>query len=161
MFEVGEVVVYKKDVCRIKEIKEKDDVKYYVLTPIDDNSLTITVSLDNIALRSVITREEAEQIILAIPSIDIIESNDKMIESEYKKLLYSGQHLDLIKVIKTTYLRNDLRRKNGKKIADKDRDYFEKAEKYFYNEMAVALGMSYLECREYIIKKVSEIDNNG
>lgn len=158
MFKVGDFIVYKKDVCKVCGIKEKDDDKYYVLNPIDDNSLTITVDFNNKYLRNIISRQEAEEIILSIPSIDIIDVNDKMIESEYKKLLYSGTHYDLIKVIKTTYIRNDLRRKTGKKIGDKDKDYFEKAEKYLYNELSLALGMSFLECKEYIINKVSEID---
>lgn len=158
MFKIGEAVVYKKDVCRIKEIKEKDNNEYYVLNPIDDDSLTITVSVDNDSLRNIISKEEAEKIILSIPNIDIIETNDKLIETEYKKLLYSGSHYDLIKVIKTTYTRNDLRKKSGKKIGDKDRDYFYKAEKYLYNELSLSLGMSFEECKNYIINKVSEID---
>lgn len=159
MFNVGDYVVYRKDVCKIKEIKEKDNKKYYVLYPVDDDSLTITVSYDNKFLRNIISKEEAEDIILSIPSIDVIDSNDKLIESEYKKLLYSGNHKDLIKVIKTTYSRNDLRKKSGKKIGDKDREYFEKSEKYLYNELSLALGMSFDECKNYIVNKVSEIDN--
>ena len=158
MFKVGDYVVYKKDVCKIIRMKEKDAAKFYVLNPIDDDSLTITVDCNNEYLRNIISHQEAEEIILSIPNIDIIDVNDKMIESEYKKLLYSGSHYDLIKVIKTTYTRNDLRLKSGKKTVDKDKDYFEKAEKYLYNELSLALGMSFLECKEYIINKVSEID---
>ena len=158
MFKVGSFIVYKKDVCKIKEIKEKDNVVYYVLNPIDDDSLTITVCSDNNFLRDIISREEAEKIILSIPSIEVIDINDKMIEAEYKKLLYSGSHCDLIKIIKTTYTRNDLRLKSGKKIGDKDKDYFEKSERYLYNELSLALGMSYDECKKYIVDKVAEID---
>lgn len=160
MFKIGDFVVYKKDVCKIKDEKEKDGIKHFVLNPIDDGSLTITVSFDNELLRNIISKEEAEELILSIPNIGIIESNDKLIESEYKKLLYSGSHEDLIKVIKTTYTRNDTRKKLGKKIGDKDRDYFEKSERYLYNELSLALNMEFDECKDYIIKKVSEIDNN-
>ena len=53
MFKVGSFIVYKKDVCKIKEIKEKDNVVYYVLNPIDDDSLTITVCSDNNFLRDI------------------------------------------------------------------------------------------------------------
>ena len=157
MFELGQFVVYKKDVCKIKDIKEKNDVSYYVLVPIDDDSLTITVTMNNDFLRKVISKEEAEEIIKNIPNVEIIESNNKLIESEYKKLLQNGNHYDLIKIIKTTYTRNDSRRQAGKKIGDKDKDYFEKSERYLYNELSLALGMSFLECKEYIINKVMEL----
>ena len=157
MYKLGEIIVYRKDVCKIKDIKEKDDVFYYVLVPIDDDSLTITVTVDNSFLRKIISCVDAEEIIKNIPNVEVIESNDKMIESEYRKLLLSGTHYDLIKIIKTTYERNDLRVQAGKKIGDRDKEYFEKAEKYLYNELSLALGMSFLECRDYIIKKVGEL----
>ena len=43
MFKIGDIIVYKKDVCKIKEIKEKfiNDLDYYVLEPIDYDSLKI------------------------------------------------------------------------------------------------------------------------
>lgn len=157
MFKVDDYVVYKKDVCKIKDIKEKNSISYYVLVPIDDDSLSITVTMDNEFLRKIISKEQALEIINNIPNVEIIESNDKLIESEYKKLLHSGSHEDLIKIIKTTYTRNDLRKKLGKKIGDKDKDYFEKSERYLYNELSLSLGMSFIECKEYIINKVTEL----
>lgn len=157
MFRVEDFVVYKKDVCKIKDIREKNGTSYYVLVPIDDTSLTITVTMDNEFLRGIVSCEEAMKIIEDIPNVDIIESQDRLIEAEYKKLLHSGSHYDLIKIIKTTYLRNDLRHQAGKKLGDKDKDYFEKAERYLYNELSLSLRMSFFECREYIINKVTEL----
>lgn len=40
MFKVGEIIVYKKEVCKIKEIKEKSiqNKDYYIMNPIEDET---------------------------------------------------------------------------------------------------------------------------
>ena len=65
---------------------------------------------------------------------------------------------DLIKIIKTTYLRNKERIDNNKKIGGTDDEYFKQAEKYLYNEFSVALNMSYDDTKKYVIDKVKEIN---
>jgi CarD family transcriptional regulator len=151
MFNVGSFIVYKKSVCKIKEIKNN---KSYILIPIDDNSLKIEVPIDNSFLRSLITKEEINKIINEIPSIPIIEENDKLIESAYKEHLKRGSYRDLISIIKTTYLRNKRRIDEKKKLSEKDTNYFNLAEKYLYNELSVAMNMSFDEVKEYIISKM-------
>lgn len=70
--------------------------------------------------------------------------------------MQSGTHEDLIKIIKTTYLRNKERTENNKKIREIDDSYFKKAEKYLYNEFSIVLNKSFEETKEYIINKVLE-----
>ena len=82
---------------------------------------------------------------------------DKMLENEYKRLLHEGGYDGLIKIIKTTYLRNNDRINSKKKISEKDETYFNLAEKYLYNEFAVSLGISPEEAKEYVINKVNEL----
>jgi len=45
MYKLGDLIIYKKDVCEVSEIKEKylHDIDYYVLTPIADKSLKIQI----------------------------------------------------------------------------------------------------------------------
>lgn len=164
MFQVGDYAVYKNDVCIVKEIKENHYAgrDYYVLTPIDDTSLTIDVPVENKMglLRTIMPKEEAEALIEKIPSIQPIECNDRLIENEYKKLMYSGSKEDLIRIIKTTYLRNAERVQLGKKIGEKDDAYFKKAEKTIYNELSISLGMDLEETKQYIIDTVTSIKNN-
>lgn len=90
MFNIGDFVVYKKDVCRVIDYKEKHikDMDYYELVPILDNSLKIVVPVDSGYLRNVISKEEAESIIDMISSIEVIDVTDKLIENEYKRLLH-------------------------------------------------------------------------
>lgn len=156
MFKKGEYLVYKREVCQVEEIKEKyrNNVDYYLLIPIDDKSLKIQIPVESPLIRNLLTKEEIIKIINEIPDIGIIECNDKIIENEYKKLLYSESHQDLIKIIKTTYLRNKQRIDNNKKIGEKDKYYFDKAEKLLYNEFSFGLNMSVEEVREYIKQNI-------
>ena len=164
MFNIGDYVVYKRDVCKIKEIKKNgfNNKDYYVLIPIDDNTLIIDVPMDNKSglLRPIIEKNEVENIINSIVNIPIIKVDNKLIENEYKQLLNSGKHEDLIKVIKTTYLRNKERTDMSKKIGDKDDLYFKRAEQLLYNEFSIALNMNYDDTKKYVIDAVSAIENN-
>ena len=150
MFKVGEYVIYRRDLCQIKKVEEK----YYTLNPVMDETLSIKVLIENKSnyLRPPITKTEAFNLIQKIPSIQPLQANEKMLENEYKNLLRTNLHEDLIKIIKTTYLRNENRRNSGKKLSDKDLIYFNMAEKYLYTELAYALGKTDEECKKYIIE---------
>ena len=118
MFKVGEIVVYKKEVCKIKEIKEKyiQNKDYYIMNPIKDETLLINAPIDNEKnLREVITKEEAKKVIANISNIEPLDINNKNIEFEYKQLLNEDSLENLIKIIKTSYLRNKERIDNNKK----------------------------------------------
>lgn len=156
MYKVGDFVVYKRDVCEIVEIKESyfKGLDYFVLLPLNDKTLKIQVPTNNKLLRDVISKEKVIEIINNIPSIELIKTDNKLIENEYKRLLNSDKYEDLIKIIKTTYLRNKEREDSKKKISDKDKFYFEKAERLLYSEFSIALNITYDETKEYVINKV-------
>lgn len=161
MFEIEEYVVCKKDVCKIIGIKKNHILgkDYYILAPIDDESLKIELPTENRLgfIRKIISKSDAIKIINSVKNIEVMDNiNDKMLENEYKKMLNTGDHEDLIKIIKTTYLRNDKRIRENKKISEKDYTYFKKAEKLLYNELSVALSMTYDETKEYIIKTLEK-----
>lgn len=160
MYKKDQYVVYKHDVCKIKNIKENKGNTYYVMTPIDDDSLIIDIPIDNKngLLRDIISKENAINLIKKIPKIEPIENiNEKKVEEYYKEMLKNNDYESLIKIIKTTYLRNEYRLKNKKKINEKDNTYFELAEKYLHNELAISLNMSLEEVKNYIFNIVSKI----
>lgn len=49
MYKIGEYIVYNKEVCLIKDIKNKyiNDIDYYVLRPLDDKSLNIKIPVNS------------------------------------------------------------------------------------------------------------------
>lgn len=156
MYKVGDFVVYKRDVCKVLEIKKAyfKDLDYFILLPLNDKTLKIQVPTNNKFLRDIISKEKVEEIINNIPNIVLIETDNKLIENEYKRLLNSDKYEDLIKIIKTTYLRNKEREDSKKKISDKDKFYFEKAEKILYSEFSIALNMTFDETKKYVTDKV-------
>lgn len=160
MYKIDDLLIYKKDVCKVEEIKEKylRDTDYYVLSPLTDPSLKIQVPTNSSAIRSLITKEKVDAIIHSIPNIEIIKSEAKTLENDYKLLMQSGTHEDLIKIIKTTYLRNKERLDNNKKTTDKDTYYFNQAELYLYSEFSVVLNLTYEETKQYIIDKLSDLN---
>lgn len=161
MYKKGEYVVYRHDVCIIKDIKKNklNDMTYYVMNPIDDESLIIDFPIEDKmgVLRDIISTGEAKKLIARISKINpISDINEKNLETKYKEMLNSGNYEDLIKIIKTTYLRNESRMNNKKKISEKDSNYFQLAEKYLYNELAISLNMTTDEVKKYIVKVVNE-----
>jgi len=162
MYSIGDYVVYNNNVCKIFEIKEKHyfGKDYYLMHPIDDDSLNIEVPIDNKLIKSPISKEQALELIDKIPNIGVLEDNTKMIENTYKQLMKSSNLEDLVKIIKTTYLRNDYRIKNNKRISEKDMTYFYNAEKRLYNELSISLGLTFKETKEYIINKLNNVDIN-
>lgn len=158
MFKINDYIIYNKDVCKIKEIKEKfyKNMDYYVLISISDPSLKIQIPINSNKIRELISLDEINNIIKKIPTIEIIKDNDRLIENTYKTLMQSGTHEELIKIIKTTYLRNQKRTESNKKISEIDDSYFKKAEKYLYNEFSIVLNKTIDETKEYIINKVLE-----
>ena len=162
MYKIGDYVIYLKDVCKIADIKKHylNDTDYYILVPINDNSLKLNIPVTNTSIRGLLKKDEVNAIIDNIINVKVLETDEKNIEAEYKKLLQSGNHEDLIKLIKTTYLRNKERIDKKRKISDTDRNYFEMAEKYLYTEFSVVLDMSFDETKEYIINKMTEVQAN-
>jgi CarD family transcriptional regulator len=164
VFKVGEYLVYRRDVCKLVEIKHNyfNNYDYYVLIPLLDDSLKIEVPISNKSenLRPLITKEKVNEIIKEIPNVEILNCDDnRLIENEYKMLINSGKLIDLVKIIKTTYLRNKEKIDKKKKTNDKDNNYLCLAEKYLYQEFSIVLDMSYDDTKKYVIDEVNKLCN--
>ena len=155
MYNVNDYLVYKNDVCKVKEIKKAyiKDIDYYFLCPKEDESLIIKVPVSNKEIRNIISKEEALNLIDKIKNIPELDINDKNLENQYKDLMNNHNLEDIIKVIKTTYLRNKKREDEGKKIGEKDNLYFVKAENRLYDELSISLNMTSKEVKNFIIQK--------
>ena len=145
-------IVYRKETCKIIE---KED-GYYTLVPVNDTSIKYKVPVDSNFLKKVITKEEIDRLLLEIPEINTIDLGEKQIEQEYKELMKSGTHEDLVKIIKTSYLRNQIRILNNKRISEIDDEYFRRAEKYLYEEIGIVLNLSFEDTKKYIINKLKK-----
>ncbi len=160
MFEVNDTVIYgNHGVCRITEIgtlslsmadKQK---QYYTLRPVYQPSAVIYAPVENpkTLMRPVISKEEAEQLIKEVPDIDSVWiANEKEREHQYKAALQTCDCRELVKIIKTLYMRKAARIQNGKKVTAVDEKYFRLAEAQLYEELAYALDMEKSQIAPYI-----------
>ena len=159
MYSINDYLIYQRKVCIVKEILNNyiNDIDYYLLKPIDDTSLTIKIPVNSKGIRNLITKDEIDNLILEIPNIKTITTDNKLIENVYRNLLKEDNHKSLIKIIKTTYLRNKERENNNKNKSEKDDEYFSLAESYLYNELAIVLDKTYSDTKQYIINQVNKI----
>ena len=152
MFEIGEYVVCgNKGVCSVENITTLNisgvdkDRKYYILKPLYMAGSTVYVPVDSPkeSMRGVLTHQEAEEFIGSIPEIEQLTIvNDKLSEQIYKECLKTNSPVELVKIIKTIYLRKQKRIEAGRKITAVDAKYFHIAEENLYGELAVALDLS-------------------
>ncbi len=164
MFNIGEYIIYgTKGVCRVMDITTMKldgvpkDTKYYILQPFHQNSSRIFVSVDNqkTIMRKTLSKAEADNLIDEIPEIsEITVENEKAKEEKYKECLRSCQCRELVRIIKTLYLRKVERLKAGKKITTTDEKYLKMAEDQLYAELSVALDVPAENMREYITERV-------
>ena len=63
MYNIGDYVVYLRDVCKISDIKRKymNDMDYYILIPVNDNSLKLSIPTNNKCIRNLIAKEKVKK----------------------------------------------------------------------------------------------------
>ena len=166
MFQKGEnVVCGNKGVCRVEDITTLNisgvDKKreYYILIPLYMTASTVYIPVDaaEMSLRSVLTREAAEELVQSIQDIPLINiTNDKMLEQAYKNCLKTNSCEEWIRIIKTIYLRRQKRLEAGRKCTAVDTKYFRIAEDCLYGELAVSLGMPRESVESYITGEIDK-----
>lgn len=166
MYEVNDRIVYgTHGVCEVTDVGRLSmsvadrKKKYYTLRPIYQKDSLIYVPVDNqkIPMRPVMTREEAEQLLEEIPALETIWiGNEREREAQYKEAVLSGDCRELIRIIKTLYMRKKSRVEDGKKVAAVDERYFRQAEDLLYGELADVLGMDREEVGPYITDRIQK-----
>lgn len=119
---------------------------------------TVYVPVDSAgkSMRRVLKRDEAQKLIREIPDIPLLAiTNDKLSEQMYRECIKTNDCGELIKIIKTIYLRKQKRLQAGRKVTAVDAKYFHIAEDSLYGELAVALEMPKDEVEEYIAREMN------
>lgn len=164
MFEKGEYVVYgTKGICEVREVTTlqldgtKGDRLYYMLCPLGqkDSKIFVPVDSNKTRMRRVLSREEAGNLIHRIPDIqEITLENEKLREETYKQCLRSCDCSELVRVIKTLYVRMNQRAAEGKKVTVTDERYFRMAEDSLYSELSLALDIPKDDMEQYIASQI-------
>ena len=177
MYHVGDYVVYgAQGVCKVLDIgkrqhssdfddefdvwDEDDSTLYYTLSPCYEKDVKIYTPIDNqkVVMRPVMEKESTLKLIEDIDDIDIFGIKDEKKRDEvFRDAIKTGDCRQLVKVIKTLNETRRVRIRNGKKMTSSDENYYKKAEKRLYGEIAVSLGMhDALEAKEFVTGKISE-----
>ena len=161
MFSIGDYVVKPNTgICEIQEIVTMSlsgdgEKPYYVLIPIDSakSKMFVAVGADRKRIRSVMTKDEASDLMGRIPEINqMYVPSDKLREQQYKEAFKSNEAEELVKLIKGVYIRSNTRQQQGKKITSTDEKYLRQAEKALFSELTFILG----ETSESIQKVIME-----
>lgn len=165
MYQKGEFIIYgSKGVCEITDISTinisgiKKDRLYYILCPMNDRDGKVFTPVDSekTVMRRILTSEEAKELIADIPDIENLwVSDERQREQNYRQAIGSCDCRELIKVIKTLWIRNQQRLSQGKKVTAMDKKYFKIAEDNLYAELALSLQIPQDQVRDYITEKVS------
>lgn len=129
MFKKGEYILYGTvGVCQVEGILKPDfsnnDKVYYSLVPKFDQDTTIYIPVDSpkVKMREIMTRQEAEQFILALPSVACKRyANDKERPQVYRQVLESGDCVELASMIKEISEMEQHRRGKGKPLSIRER----------------------------------------
>ena len=162
MYKINDVVVYKRVVCVVVG-KQKSDFTgemCYILKPYFDQGAEVQmrVPVSNKAgnLRDLLTKKEIDKLIKETVDIASLPNKQANMKSQYATLLKGNDVADLITVMKTSYGRNKARQDQNKKAASVDDEYLQKAEKYLFEEIAVALDRSVDDARAYFEKAIAK-----
>ncbi|MBO6108326.1 MAG: CarD family transcriptional regulator [Eubacterium sp.] len=163
MFQVGEYVVHGNDgVCKVEAVEPMSgsgsDRIYYTLVPIYSAGSKLFVPTDStkVVTRAVISEKDVDALMDEWDDIETLSvENDKKREDVYKAALRSCDCRQWVKLIKTSYQRNQTRMANGKKATTSDERYLHMAQENLFGEMAIPLHMSRVEAEDYFINKMN------
>lgn len=153
MYNIGDLIIYGNNgVCKVVDTTTLQgsgasgisDRKCYILQPLHDETCRITTPVDNqkVIMRSLLSREETEELIREIPSIEMLpEHGVRQQEAEYQKALRSGNCREWISLIKTLNARISRRKMKGKRITVTDDRYFKAASEKLVEEFSVVLNL--------------------
>ena len=157
MYKINDYLIYKREVCQVKALTKINNQDYYILENKADSSLKISVPLkeETSLLRPLSTFKEITKSLDKIDNIKPLNLTDRNLEEQYKSLLQGNTLEDLIIIMKTTYLRNEVRKSNKKHLGDKDTYYQELSEKFLFNEVAYSMQISYNDAKELVLNKLA------
>lgn len=173
MFSLGDKVVYRHHVCEVAALRENyfEGKDYLELHALFEKSLKLFVAVDEAkppALRPVMTREEANDLvdsIIATPALDSdAESSpndtpalhERRTKELYDKHLKTFTPEDLVVILRSAHDRTESREQEGRSITATDKKYFDLAENLLCDELSVSLDIPREETKDYLFERIHE-----
>lgn len=160
MYSVGEKIVYGENgVCTVIKIAPLEisgaskDKLYYYLAPLIGTGVYYSPVDSGAFMRPVISREEAEALIDAIPGIEPAVCNDSRfnhVDAFYRELFKLHTCEALVSIVKG--LRERMSERKTK--SSRSEATMKRAKDILHGELAVALGMEMSEVEGYIASRI-------
>ena len=150
MFNIDDYVIYGGNgVCKVTDIGVPEisrfdcEKEYYTLEPVyESGKIFAPVDNNKVVMRRVITKEEADDLINSIPSVEVNWVEDmKDREHEFKDIIHHYDCRGFVNIIKTIIERKKKCSSVGKKISVSDTNYLKRAQEYLCGEFAIALNI--------------------
>lgn len=165
MHNVDDVVMYSSfGICRIVAIEKRNftgkEQEYYILNHINSDKNVFYVPTNNQAALSKIhpicSKSEVDELISHMNSEGLIWiDNDIKRKEEYSRIIKDADKHEVIRLVKTLYLRRKELAESGKKLRFVDENYLRLAENMLFEEFAYALGIDMSEVVDYIQKHIA------
>ena len=163
MFSEGDYISYGcNGVCKVEGLTVmnapgcKEKQQYYVLKPIYQNRGMIYCPVNankGQVRRRILTEEESYRLLALMPQLECIEfENRKDFEEKFKTAMQSCSCEEWLKIIKTLWTEQNLRRRYGKKLTSTQERFFKSAKDNLCGELAVSLDRELFEI-ERILKE--------
>lgn len=164
MYQVGDWIFYgNTGACQVTDVSKRkipgidQEMLYYTLQPVNDSCCISTPANGKIFTRPLITKEEAEALIDAIPKIDAEAFHSpvlRQLSEHYEKSLNTHDCLSLIKMTMSIHLKKEQAEKQKRKLGAVDEKFMKRAEDLLFNELAIALGIDRNDVIDYIEERL-------
>lgn len=164
MYKVGDLIIYSAHgLCRIQDISEKNvggkTRTYYVMNPLEDAQLTISIpkAIGEKNMKSLMEEEEAQTILQSfqnagIPWVEDARDRNK----KYSAIVKTGERDEISRVANTLMRKEDELQKENKKLSEQDRKLLESIQIILFKELAVSLDKSMEEIEEIVESMVKQ-----
>ena len=151
MFTIGDTIIYSvHGLCQIDDICEKtySDVtrNYYVLHPLSQANLTISVPVDNdkVIMLKTMNREQAEEILQSFnkPGIPWVEDVKKR-KLQYNNIVKTGDRREIAKIANSLMRKSFEYSLDKKRMYDQDRRLLSTIQDLLFKELANSLDTSF------------------
>lgn len=162
MYEIGDKIIYGENgVCVVERIAPLEisgaskDKLYYYLRPFTGSGTYFTPVDSGAFMRPVMSRDEAEALIDAIPGIEPAICNDSRfnhVDAFYRELFKLHTCEALVSIVKG--LRERMSERKTK--SSRAEATMKRAKDILHGELAVALGMELGDVEDYIASRIGE-----
>lgn len=163
MYAVGDYLMHEKSgVCVVEDISEKamsgkgSEKLYYSLRPIFEKDSTVLTPVDStVRMRDILTSDEISALLDKVPSLPFIQgTNPRAITEIFKEKISAFDIDELATVVKSIYIRKELRLAKGKKVMSSDEKIMQFAGKRLFEEIAFVLDEDVKEAEKAFDERV-------